>query len=812
MLRSIIIALCIFSITACAPMAIFNPKAIKSASLASLTEVVPKNNVRITVDAMGVPFIKALTIDDVIYGLGFMHARDRLFQLDLLRHASLGKLSELFGERTLSFDKKLRILTYRLDEQMAKLTDAENHLLENYVKGVNDGAQQRGRTAEHFLIGADFKEFTKRDVIAIARIQSWQLASDLTAEFTRLRIAKSPLSDAAKEEIIAGVDDRGSAIISNKDPLAEKFKWPSYLAKASSPTALFSPREELVQMSGGASNAWAINGRLAQDGHAMLMNDPHLQHNWPSNFYLVSLQADDLSVTGATFPGLPGVVIGANKNLAWGVTASFLNTQDAVFLQMVSGDDHHYFVDGKKLALTEWPQRFCTNKKDQCTDETFFVSIFGPVVDHDYDSFIGKNDRFAVQWTGFAIDEHKDPNTSFIKLAQAHDVHEAAKIIDGMTLPGVNIVFADHKGNNAYAYAGLVPQRDGTQNSYLPLDSAFSSSKWSKFSRLKPSSINPTDGYIVTANQNIFSRNAQADLNYGKIGAPPYRALRIKERIEEMIKTDTLMDFEKLSQVQLDATSTEAKELAPLIGAICVENFRDKDGYRQSFARAVQSFDGHYSKESREALPYEMLMAEIVAERVKTIFGSDLQDDMGHLNQTRFAIKNALHKALTKKATAIFAADGQNGDAKSVVRDACEDGYQALIKRASKSQWAWRWGRHHYLKRRGAIAGVPFIGGFFRDKKREVAGAKDAPMAETGLPVKYGANLRFRAKLSDPPEIFAVLDAGNSGSLGEKNSYDQALLWHEGKALRMELDWTFAMEKSVSYFELDRSEKAATKK
>lgn len=802
-MKNLILVVSALFFVSCHPLMIFNPKAIKVSPKLANDAQLSRGKIRISIDGMGLPYIKATSMHDAMYGMGFMHARDRLFQIDLMRHAALGKTAELFGERSIALDKKLRILTYRLDEQIEHLSDEENVLLEHYTQGVNDGALQRGKTAEHFLLGLSFEPLTKRDVIAIARLQSWQLGADLYAEIARLKIARTKLSDDVKAELLASPQDRGAAILRSSLRYVEIFKLPPYISSTNSKLLFPSSSDELVQTTNGASNAWVINSALSKGGTAMLMNDPHLQHTSPSNFYLVTLETDAEFVTGATFPGLPGVLIGSSKSLAWGVTASTLNTQDAVLLRIAPDDPKSYIVDKTKFALLEWPQQFCTNKKGTCQDVMYFSTMFGPVLDETHDKSIDHGDYLAVQWTGFHVELHHAPSSGFLTLARMQNVSEGINAVEAMSLPGVNMVLADTAGNIGYAYAGLVPKRDSVQHPYLPLDGGRSSSKWTQFlpKGAGPSAINPSDGYLVTANQNIFSHDAPADLAFGKQGAAPYRALRIRERIDAMIKSHGLIDFDELSDVQLDSTSYEAKELAPLVGALCVAQFADADEYRQNFARFVRTFDGNYTKESLQALPYEMLMNEIVATYVKTKFGEDEPLSSSYLIQTRYIIKNALLNSLQGRTTALFA---QTGDAEKMIQSACEAGYQSVVKKASKQTASWRWGRHHVLKRQSLLAKAPFVGGFFRDKKREVAGTRDAPMAESGLPVIYGANLRFRVKMSTPPEIYAVLDSGNSGTPGHKNALDQAELWHEGKALRMAVDWEEARKKSITYFELDR--------
>lgn len=789
--------------SACHPFSMFKPHAIRPNRLST------ESGIHVAVDNHGIPYIKGNSIPDVLYGLGFIHARDRLFQIDLLRHAAQGRTSELFGERGLFYDKKLRILTYRLDEQLEKMSQEEHKLLDSYVRGINDGAKQRGRTAEHFLLGMQFAEFSKRDVIAIARLQTWQLGSDLLAEITRLKIARSNWSLAAKTEVFLPIDDRGSSIITKHHATAhnKQLLLPSYLTSGKSPhktTALDGVLP--IQISGGASNAWVIQGKMSRDGHAMLMNDPHLIHAWPSNFYLVTMSAPNYLVSGATFVGLPGMLIGASSHLSWGVTASYLNTQDSVLLALDKEHKNTYIVDGKKIALEEWPQQYCMPKKTSCINEMSYVSMFGPVISHDYDPWVDKEDALAVQWTGFRIEEHNFISHGFIELAQAKNVTEGIKAIKSMTLPGVNLVLADTAGNIAYSYAGIVPARDPAQHHYLPLDGRFSKSRWPGFLNRdqEPQIINPNEGYIVTANQNIYAHDEKPDMSYGQQGAPPYRAMRIKERIDSSLKSGDTLDFNDLSSIQLDEMSLEARELAPLVGAVCEEQFASKDTDRKNFAQAVKNFDGRYTTNSLGALPYELLTKQIISQRMTEALDKDIPDRVAYFGHIGYNIKLALLKELKGQPTAIYEAIRiTDGGMSKFIAHACEEAFVAIQKKAGTSSWKWRWGRHHYLQRQSLLAKAPFIGGFFRDKKREVAGVSNAPMAESGLPVVYGANLRFRAKMSSPPELYAVIDSGNSGTVGDTNAFDQASLWHEGKSIKLETDWDKFLQTAVSKFTLE---------
>lgn len=773
------LALLLLTLSGCHPFFMFKPQ--------SLDKSATNPKIEVSLDSFGIPFIKAKTTDEVIYGLGFMHARDRLFQLDLIRHAALGKTSELLGKKGLSFDKKLRLLSYKLDEQVKNLSEHESHLIDTYLNGVNDGAKKRGRTAEHFLLGKEFSDLTKKDVVAIARLQSWQLANDFFAEISRLKIARSTLSPDVKKSMISAMDDQGKSIIKSLEKHEEKWVEPGYLRsknlrQKNSEEAMLSPL-----FGDGASNAWVVKSNLMDDGFASLMNDPHLQHNWPSNFYLATIESDDLFATGASFVGLPGIVIGASRNLAWGVTASALNTQDAVLLKRDSSLG--YEVDGKKYRLEEWPQEYCVDKS--CTTENFYTSIFGPVVDKKIDSWTDE-DEYAVQWTGFNVNEHKVLSGAFLDLARAKNIKEGVKAVQSMTLPGVNIVLADTFGDIAYAYAGLVPNRDPAQNAYLPLDGSKSASKWSGFlsKNDNPNIINPEQGFIITANQNIYGHNKKGQ-QYGKQGAPPYRAVRIDERINSMLKNSSTLNFDELAKIQMDETSAEAKELSPILGQICVEHFSKGTNSQKTFAQVIKDFDGAFSINSIAALPYEFLVDESMKAILTPVLGKDGSGPGQYLRQAHYHIKQTLAKTDVSKYSLL----------KDQLSGACDKAYEKLVKKAGSRSFAWRWGRHHYLTRQSLLAQAPIVGHWFKDKKREVAGSLSSPMAEVGLPVKYGANLRFKAKMSTPPEIYLVLDSGNSGTAGDKNAFDQADLWHQGGFIKINTDWEQALKGTHFYIQ-----------
>ncbi|MGH7249767.1 MAG: penicillin acylase family protein, partial [Minisyncoccia bacterium] len=382
-------------------------------------------------------------------------------------------------------------------------------------------------------------------------------------------------------------------------------------------------------------------------------------------------------------------------------------------------------------------------------------------------------------------------------LGRSRTFAQSMDAVSSMTFPSVNLTLAHISGDIAYGFTGLVPNRDRAQNSYLPLDGSESKSQWQGVlsQKDKPLLPNPPKRYIVTANQNVTSHLAHSLDAFGNIGAPPFRALRINQRIEEMIAKNHLLKLDELASIQLDSTSIEALELAKPLGQFCQDSAGEDKGMLEQ-ARLIRDFDGNFTTDSLGALPFYNLMHAIVAERYQNRLKSETTS-----NQIDYAIKNALRKEFSGKPTAIFADIHAMGIAHYVGK-MCENSYKELIKNYSSKPWRWRWGRYHYLKRQGVLADAPWIGWLFRDKPREVAGTDSAPMAEGGLPVTHGANLRFVAQMSDPPQISAILDSGNSGLFGNNNALDQMPLWHEGQRIPLETDWAKAEQNAKVKFEL----------
>ncbi len=358
----------------CNPFSCFSPKepSLKHPIKISATkEYHPQDKVEILIDKMGVPHIYGNTETDLAYGLGFMHGRDRQFQIEIMRHTATGRLSEMFGTKTLKHDQKLRFLTFNLDEQYAALRKRDQKLLTNYASGVNDGVLHSGPTVQQTILQIKFAPFTAKESLAIARLMAWNLANDFQNELLREKISnllpkKSPL----KNLFFAAMPSGGVPIISNNEKHGNR---PALITQEIISRQLnrdFANNNENVLKNNinthsintnteafsigswfkdGASNSWVVHGSKTKNNKPILCNDPHLDHSLPSSFYIAHLEHRDFTLAGGTIPGVLGVMIGHSRNASWGMTNSYADLQDLVKIKQNPNNEDEYLVDNKAL-------------------------------------------------------------------------------------------------------------------------------------------------------------------------------------------------------------------------------------------------------------------------------------------------------------------------------------------------------------------------------------------------------------------------------------------------------------------------------
>jgi len=488
------------------------------------------DSVVVLLDSLAIPHIVAERDSDLFAALGYLHARDRLWQMDLLRHAAQGRLSELFGAATVSADRRFRDieLSRLATARLAAVGPVTRGALEAYARGVNAWMVRGERPLELRLVGHQPEPWRPEHAVEIGLLQNWDLRSQ--GDEIDLMRAIAELGAERARELVAPYDTTNPTIIGS---------FGSRATPSSDPVA-------------PASNAWAVSGSRTASGKPILANDPHLSLRAPSIWYLAGLHGPTYEVVGATIPGLPVVVLGHNRHLAWGFTNGMVDDLDYV-LEELSPDSLRYRTT-TGWADVEVVVESVLVKGGEPVVFTHRRTAHGPLVD----SAPGGR-ALALRWTA------QDPSDELLALLAMGRARNRAEFLAGVALfqaPQQNVVYADTAGNIGYVLAGRVPvRRSGVGD--LPTPGWTNEGRWVRYLTLseRPQAWNPPADYIVTANNRIvgdaypFFISSDWD--------PGYRA----RRIVEMVSEDTSATAASTMRHQIDILDPFARRHARLASA-----------------------------------------------------------------------------------------------------------------------------------------------------------------------------------------------------------------------------------------------------
>ncbi len=523
------------------------PKTSGAVSLAGLD-----GQVEIVRDADGVPHIFASTDNDAFFALGYVHAQDRLWQMEFQRRTGAGRLSEILGEATLDVDKFLRTLgTYRASESAWPALSMQTKLaVEAYVAGINAWIGE-GRTLpiEFLILGVKPEPWTVYDSMVWSKMMMWDLGGNWDDELLRTLLLSAVGRERAAE-LMPGYPVRATTILAADT--------------AGSLLALDAFLTDSLQLGGldVGSNNWVIGGGHTESGQPLLANDPHLGASIPSIWYLVELQGDRLHVTGATFPGMPIIPIGHNDNIAWGMTNLGPDVQDLYIERINPQHPNQYEVDGEWVDMTIVAEEIVVKGEEEALLYAARSTRHGPLIS----DVSGKAAApLALRWT--ALDRGDTTAVAFFDMAYAVSWEEFTAALQDYVAPSQNIVYADREGNIGYYGPGRIPIRakgDGT----APVpgwDSDYEWQGWIPFDEL-PHAFNPPEGYIVTANNKVVADDYPYFISSS--WAPPYRAERVVELVEQMSAGGRKLSRADMIAIQSDQVSRQVRELLPYLLAV----------------------------------------------------------------------------------------------------------------------------------------------------------------------------------------------------------------------------------------------------
>lgn len=790
----------------CRPYACWFPPALSpsEALVLSGNAGFPAAEVRIVVDDIGVPHISGESDADLSYGLGFMHARDRLFEVMLVRAVATGRLAEVLGDFALPMDQSSRFFLYNLDAQIEALSEADRALVDAYRAGLDAGAAHAGPSFEMTLLGLDWEPLSVRDVLAISRMQAQGLSTGLYDELARARILnRVPEGDPRREALLSCHEARGVSVLEGAgawQPGALHWPWQNELKakpRIEVPDAI-RRLVEATRFQRGGSNAWAFAAETTSSGHAVLTHDPHLAHQLPSLFYLAHLEGADVTAAGATIPGMPFVGIGHGAHVAWGIPLSYIDTIDVVRIEVDPQDPSLYVVDGELLPFETFEQSFQVGAGDGATTvrETWRSTVFGPVLPASgFGEYIDEGETYAVLWSPFLEPEAGGEQLSaFWRLARATSFEEARVAIEGLRVPPMSFTLAFTDGSIGYFPSAAIPLRLSDAPTSVPRDGSRSDAGWAGFlsSEDKPQVLRPPSGFLVAANQAVVPETDPRTAWLGCDAAPPYRALRIHERLAALVEKGEPSRL-ALLEVQQDIESVQARELAPIYARACPDHVEGiDDAHVRGFCEALAGFDGTFDLETRGAIPLRGLILFVAA----AVVGAHV-DDWGVGDQTKFVSQQAVERAIRQWGA---------GQQPLLLDDPRRDGYEGLGHFMAlalppmlqlfdeigfgRDAAHWRYGDFHVRYLNSPLGdALPVIGNWlFGAGAYEETGCGECIRAESGFPVTWGAVLRMSAEMRSPPDVRFVLAGGQSGRLGHPHLDDQYVAWQSGTPFRVALD------------------------
>lgn len=760
--------------------------------------------ITVTRDHYGLPHIAASNAHDLFFTQGYVTAQDRLWQMEFNRRVATGRLSQILGPSVLDADRFLRTLGLaRSAQQDVNNLPANLHAeLDAYTQGVNAflTIHQNTLPLEFHLLGFTPEPWRDTDSIAYGKVVALDLDDAWSIKLARFAVlAKAgPAVAAALFPTYPNDNPTLTDGTGGKElPLGSEAPVPSPAANSAQNltnllahltsiqraalghTPAISPATipGLANILGGmggvkGSNDWVVAGSHTSTGMPLLANDPHLGINYPAIWYEVALQGDGLNEIGYSFPGVPGIIIGHNDHIAWGVTNGQVDDTD-LYLEQLSADGSTYLYNNQQLPVTTYPE---TIKVAGQADVhlTVRVTNHGPILNDVVPALKTVTTPIALQWTAL------QPGYSFagfFELGAAQnwsDFQAALKDID----ISQNFVYADTKGNIGYHLSGWLPMRPA-QNGLVPVDGTTSQHDWTgrvPFDSM-PRLFNPPSGIILTAN----NRLAASSYPYYITNNPDlgYRA----KRIEQLLTAKPTLSADDFAAIQLDTHSIAAEQIAPYY--LRAAQGATGDAKATAAASLLSGWTGDMPRESAAAALYEVTTAHLINDVVQPLLDATT---FKQWRDNQYAISQFLmvRDALANPQPPLFA----NATARDAAIVRAEDEAYGDLHHAfgTTDTSKWQWGRIHQAHFEHPLTAVDLLKLFLPNQS--VARPGDSSTVNVG---GAGSFTAYDYSQESVPSMREIIDLGNldqsrmvttTGESGEPfapHNFDLLPLWDSGR-------------------------------
>jgi len=781
-----------------------------------------QSEVRVTRDDHGIPQIYASSMHDLLFAQGYVHAQERFFEMDMRRHYTAGRLSEVFGEATVETDELVRTLGWRrvAQRELALVSPDTRVALEEYADGVNayladhEGTDLAVEYGLLRLTGLDYtpEPWTPADSLSWLKAMAWDLRGNMDEEIARVLIGVDhtdaqvdqlypPYTATGNDPILAGgdvVDGRFDADAGQPDPEVNRA---AYGAAVRRKLAALQDRLDALPAPFGTgdglgSNSWVVDGDRSATRAPIIANDPHLGVSLPGVWMQVGLHCAPvttdcpLDVAGFSFSGVPGVIIGHNADIAWAFTNLGPDVTDLYLERLREGRWRH---GGRWRPLATREETIEVAGGDD-VELTVRSTDHGPVLS-DVDSqlaSVGANraaadgqGQYAVSlaWTGLVPSTTADAILSLNLASNWSEFRAAAR---DFAVPSQNLLYADRDGHIGYQAPGLIPVRSLVHDGRTPAPGwkkAYDWKRWVPFPAL-PFELDPDEGFFVTANQRVVGGDYPYD--FGEDMDHGYRS----QRIRDLLEAHRGWTVDDMTRLQMDDHNAMAPMLVPRLLAL-----RDLDSYTRSGVDLLRDWDFSQPADSAAAAYYNAVWANVLS----GTFHDEIRESLWPEGDQRwFAVMTDLLERPDDPWWDDRTTDDVVETRDDILRAALSDARHDLTREQSPSSAEWAWGRDHVLDLEHPLGGAspapvrwlvnrgPWaVGGGSSIVDAEAWDAASGDFTVTSAP-----SMRMVISLADFDASRWINQTGVSGHPASDHYVDQTDLWARGETL----PWSFSSD------------------
>ena len=675
-----------------------------------------KDRITIRRDERGIPYVEAQNDEDLYFGQGYATAQDRLWQMDLFRRTARGELAEVLGAgpNNIAIDQDKLHRTYGFakvaEAEFANTSPRARTILEAYARGVNAYASSldpKSMPPEFQILQYSFRSWTPADSLVLFKIFFEGLSDTWRLDIMRQAMTVLPPEKRAEllpeisaiDVLVVGKDTKSkTGSVAGIKPEVISPETLARLTQNQEIAAAALDRIGLHTESLAASNNWVVSGKHTVTGKPLLANDPHLPPSAPSIWHMAHLNAPGVRVAGVVMPGLPGVILGHNDRIAWGMTNLAPDVQD-LYIEKFNPDNPKQYQTPSGWQDAVIRREEIKVRKGIGSSEHDIVNYDVTVTRHGPIIFEGDGKRYALRWT--ALDPSKNNPEASTALNRARNWTEFNTALETFTGPTQNIVYADVDGHIGYHAAGVIPIRKSGDGS-VPYDGATDAGEWTSYIPIPklPTLYDPPSGIIVTANQRIVGTDYPYFLTHS--WAQPYRARRILDLLGEKPKLSS-EDFRRiLGDVYSIAGVSFAREAVKLLRP----KVTPADEKLKAHLDAFEKWDGRINAESTVA----PLMATVrLAFRSKILTAALGQELVRNYQWNNF---DTTLDRIIKEQPAAWVPKEFTSYA-DLLRACYDEAVVMLTKRLGPDESKWTWGDMANAQFRHPLGSAPLIGGQF---------------------------------------------------------------------------------------------------